>query len=207
MRRIDFPIATLRALAASDGRASSALREPRVQPGADPGCNSGMRILLFLGVSILLGIAGCATPSSPGGVGPGGTATAPAAPKQTLASEQRRLAELFRGTPVVVDSQREGSLRIQVPLDFAFDKGRAVVKPPLAKVLDLVARGQRAEPTRLAVSAPTDPQSKAVLLATERANSTRDYLVARGLVPTRFTVTALTSGDSVVIVITEPPSP
>jgi outer membrane protein OmpA-like peptidoglycan-associated protein len=166
-----------------------------------------MRNLLSLGVLVLAGVVGCSTPSSPGGVGPGGSAAPPTAPKQTVASEQRRLAELFSGTPVVVDSQREGSLRIQVPLEFAFDKGRAVVKPPLAKVLDLVARGQRTEPTRLAISAPTDPQSKAVLVATERANSTRDYLVARGLVPTRFTVTALTSGDSVVIVITEPPAP
>jgi outer membrane protein OmpA-like peptidoglycan-associated protein len=103
--------------------------------------------------------------------------------------------------------QRDGSLRIAVPLEFAFDKGRFVVKPPLGKVLDLVARSQRAEPTRFAVSAPTDPQSKAVLLATERANSTRDYLVARGLAPTRFSVFALTSGDTVVIVITEPPAP
>ena len=166
-----------------------------------------MRILLGLGVLVLVGVVGCSTPSSPGGVGPGGTAAPGTAPKQTLASEQRRLAELFQGTPVVVEMQREGSLRIQVPLEFAFDKGRAVVKPPLAKVLDLVARSQRAEPTRFAVSAPTDPQSKALLLATERANSTRDYLVARGLVPTRFTVVALTSGDSVVLVITEPPAP
>ena len=166
-----------------------------------------MRILLGFGVLVLVGMVGCSTPMPPGAVGPGGVATPAPAPKQTLASEQRRLAELFRGTPVVVETQREGSLRIQVPLEFAFDKGRAVVKPPLAKVLDLVARSQRAEPTRFAVSAPTDPQSKAVLLATERANSTRDYLVARGLMPTRFTVTALPSGDSVVIVITEPPAP
>ena len=170
-----------------------------------------MRILVGLGVLVLIGLVACSTPSpggaGPGGVGPGGLPAPGAAPKQTLESEQRRLAELFHGTPVVVEMQRDGSLRIGVPLEFAFDKGRFVVKPPLGKVLDLVARSQRTEPTRFAVSAPTDPQSKAVLLATERANSTRDYLVARGLAPTRFSVTALTSGDSVVIVITEPPAP
>jgi outer membrane protein OmpA-like peptidoglycan-associated protein len=166
-----------------------------------------MRILVGLGVLVLVGLVGCSTPSpGPGGTAPGSSAPG-SAPKQTLAAEQRRLADLFKGTPVVVETPKEGSLRIAVPLEFAFDKGRFVVKPPLGKVLDLVARSQRAEPTRFAVSAPTDPQSKALLLATERANSTRDYLVARGLAPTRVTVTALASGDSVVILITEPPAP
>ena len=166
-----------------------------------------MRILVGLAVLVLVGLVGCSTPSpGPGGTAPGSSAPG-SAPKQTLAAEQRRLADLFKGTPVVVETPKEGSLRIAVPLEFAFDKGRFVVKPPLGKVLDLVARSQRAEPTRFAVSAPTDPQSKALLLATERANSTRDYLVARGLAPTRVTVTALASGDSVVILITEPPAP
>ena len=166
-----------------------------------------MRILVGLGVLVLVGLVGCSTPSpGPGGTAPGSSAPG-SAPKQTLAAEKRRLADLFKGTPVVVETPKEGSLRIAVPLEFAFDKGRFVVKPPLGKVLDLVARSQRAEPTRFAVSAPTDPQSKALLLATERANSTRDYLVARGLAPTRVTVTALASGDSVVILITEPPAP
>jgi outer membrane protein OmpA-like peptidoglycan-associated protein len=167
-----------------------------------------MRILVGLGVLVLVGVVGCSTPSpGPGGSGAPGSGAPGSAPKQTLASEQRRLAELFKGTPVVLQTPREGSLRIAEPLEFAFDKGRFVVKPPLGKVLDLVARSQRGEPTRFAISAPTDPQSRAQLLATERANSTRDYLVARGVAPTRFTVAALASGDSVVIVITEPPAP
>ena len=189
----------------ADPGAPLASRGFRPQPVQ--GVIQGMRILLGLGVLVLVGVVGCSTPSpGPGGIGTPSSG-APGAPKQTLASEQRRLAELFKGTPVVVETPREGSLRIAVPLEFAFDKGRFVVKPPLGKVLELVARSQRSEPTRFAISAPTDPHSRAQLLATERAHSTRDYLVARGIAPTRFTVTALASGDSVVIVITEPPAP
>ena len=159
-----------------------------------------MRIDLAIGILLSIWLAACSTPSSPGGPrGPDGTP----APKATLASEQRRLAELFRGTPVEFEMQRDGSLRITVPLTFAFDKGRFVVKPPLAKVLDLVARSQRSEASRFTVSAPTDSQSKALVLATERANSTRDYLVSRGISPTRFTASAASTGEEVVIVVAD----
>jgi len=156
-----------------------------------------MRIDLVLGVLLSIWLAGCSTPGPQAGGGPD---PAPA-PKATLASEQRRLAELFRGTPVVFEMQRDGSLRVVVPLTFAFDKGRFVVKPPLGKVLDLVAQSQRSEPSRFTVSAPTDPQSRVLILASERANSTRDYLVSRGIAATRFTASVPATGEDVVIVI------
>jgi outer membrane protein OmpA-like peptidoglycan-associated protein len=156
-----------------------------------------MRIDLVIGILLSIWLAACSTPS-PGG--PRGPDSAPT-PKATLDSEQRRLAELFRGTPVVFEMQRDGSLRIVVPLTFAFDKGRFVVKPPLAKVLDLVARSQRSEASRFTVAAPTDPQSRTLILATERANSTRDYLVGRGIAATRFSASAVNAGEEVVIVV------
>jgi outer membrane protein OmpA-like peptidoglycan-associated protein len=99
--------------------------------------------------------------------------------------------------------QPHGSMRVAVPLSFSFDKGRFVVKPPLGKVLDLLARSQRLEPTRFNVAAPADPQSKGLMLATERATSARDYLVGRGVAATRFSVSALGSGDNVIIVIAD----
>ena len=183
----------------ADPGAPLASRGFRPQPVQ--GVIQGMRILLGLGVLVLVGVVGCSTPSpGPGGIGTPSSG-APGAPKQTLASEQRRLAELFKGTPVVVETPREGSLRIAVPLEFAFDKGRFVVKPPLGKVLDLVAQSQRSEPSRFTVSAPTDPQSRVLILASERANSTRDYLVSRGIAATRFTASVPTTGEDVVSVI------
>jgi flagellar motor protein MotB len=131
--------------------------------------------------------------------GPGGeSASAPSHP--SLAEEQRRLADLFKGTPVVFALQKDGSLRVSVPLRYSFDRGRHAVKPPLGAVLERVAKSQRAEPTRLSVIAPADPGAKGLLLATERASSARDYMVARGVPATRFSISAAGAGDVVIVV-------
>jgi len=138
----------------------------------------------------------------PSASGPG-AAPGAAAPKETLAAEQRRLADLFRGTPVVFAMQADGSMRVTVPLVYSFDKGRYAVKPPLGAVLDRVAKSQRTEATRFFVTAPADPQTKGLMLATERANSTRDYLVGRGVDARRFSTSAVPSGDEVVIIVAD----
>lgn len=151
---------------------------------------------------LALALAGCGSfkPSGPAGSSEAGVATAPA---PSLESEQRRLAELFRGTPVVFDIQNDGSLRVTVPLRFSFDKGRHAVKPPLGAVLERIARSQHKASTRVHVAAPADPNTKGLMLATERATSARDYMVARGIEATRFSVSALGGGDTVVIVVAE----
>lgn len=157
-----------------------------------------MRIPAFVAVLLLCVLGGCSSLPPPGSPGAGA-----AAPKVTLAAEQRRLAELFRGTPVVFAMQPDGSMRVTVPLRYSFDKGRFAVKPPLGAVLDRVAKSQRTEQTRFLVAAPADPQSKGLLLATERATSARDYLVGRGVDATRFSISAMGSGDAVVIVVAD----
>jgi outer membrane protein OmpA-like peptidoglycan-associated protein len=118
----------------------------------------------------------------------------------SLSDEQRRLADLFRGTPVVFAMQKDGSLRVSVPLRYSFDRGRHAVKPPLGAVLERVAKSQRREPTRLTVMAPTDPGTRKLLLGTERASSARDYMVARGVDATRFSIGAAGSGDVIIVV-------
>ena len=159
-----------------------------------------MRIPVLVAALLLALLGGCSL------FRPASNANAPEAagavpPKVSLAAEQRRLADLFRGTPVVFSMQTDGSLRVTVPLHFSFDRGRYAVKPALGAVLDRIATSQRAEATRLVVAAPADPHSKGLLLATERATSARDYMVARGVDATRFSVSALGSGDNVVVVV------
>jgi outer membrane protein OmpA-like peptidoglycan-associated protein len=131
-------------------------------------------------------------------------ATKAAATKANLAIEKLRLAELFRGTPVLFVLQPDGSMRADVPLQFSFDAGRSVVKPPLAAVLDRIAAGQRDESTHVVVHAPGDAAGKA--LAGERAASMRDHLVARGLADARVTV-APPAGATVVRVIVADAAP
>ena len=151
-----------------------------------------MRRLLLITLVLLGMLAGCAT------------APHPAPGKVPLGDEQRRLAELFRGTPVVFAMQSDGSLRVEVPLRFSFDHGASVVKPPLAAVLDRLALSQRTQPTRLHVAAPADPGARnAAVLARDRTASTRDYLAAHGIAPTRLVAVASTSSDQIEIVVVD----
>jgi hypothetical protein len=128
------------------------------------------------------------------------------APRATLIEEQRRLAELFRGTPVVFAMQPDGSMRVEVPLRFSFDSASATVKPPLAAVLDRVARSQRDEASRLTLTAPFDPIAKGSTLAAERSESTKVYLVAHGISAKRLSIMPA-SGKNLKIVVANPPAP
>ncbi len=118
---------------------------------------------------------------------------APAPARQTLASEQRRLTELFRGTPVAFAMQADGALRVTVPLQFCFDRAGVVVKPPLAAVLDRLAKSQRDQSTRLRVAAAPDPgkAAGAEALAKRRADTARDYLEAQGIKANRLAMASL----------------
>ena len=156
-----------------------------------------MNLLPAVAVLLLTALTACSS-FGPAAGGPASTGT-----RAALEAEQERLAELFQGTPVVFAMQSDGSLRVAVPLRYSFDPGRHAVKPPLAAVLDRVARSQRKEPTRFTVSAPADPNGRGTSLATDRANSTRDYLVGRGIGPTRFSIAAVQRGDTVEIVVAE----
>jgi hypothetical protein len=117
-----------------------------------------------------------------------------------LLEEQRRLAELFRGTPVVFAMQPDGSMRVEVPLRFCFDSGAVAVKAPLAAVLDRVARSQRDEATHMSLVAPLDADAKKVSLAAQRSESTRDYLIAHGISPRRVSI-APANGKNLKIVV------
>jgi hypothetical protein len=128
-----------------------------------------MRRLRRSTLALALLLAGCAGT----GVAPTAAPTPPAAVAPALAAEQHWLEDLFRGTPVTVGPGPNASLRLEVPLKYAFDAGQVTVKPPLAAVLDKVAaslaRQSRAR-LQAAVPAPTG-----------RADGVRDHLVARGV--------------------------
>ena len=170
----------------------------------------------------LAGLAGCASKSTPAPAATPATAPAPSAtpaasaasgavassavpPRPALAAEQKRLSELFKGTPVVFSMQADGSLKVEVPLSFCFDRGAFVVKPPLAAVLDRLARSQRGDTTRLRVSAAGDTAASGPNLARDRAASARDYMVARGVVAARIVLAGGTVGEGVEIIVSDVP--
>lgn len=157
-----------------------------------------MRALLCLLAAAAL--AGCAAvsplPERPG------SDTTPAAPP-TLESEQRRLREALRGTPVLVETTPDGRLRVEVPLEFSFDRGRSAVKKPLAAVLDRMAPGLRQAAFDIRIAAPADAKNNSQLLVQDRAASVRDYLVARGVTATRFVGLGKATGEFVEVSLSE----
>ena len=169
-----------------------------------------MRLVLLITALLLAGLAGCASQRAPAPAPSPASTAAPAASgavpvHPTLVAEQRRLSELFRGTPVVFAMQPDGSLRVEVPLSFCFDQGAFVVKPPLGAVLDRLAKSQRGETSRLRVAVASDSGASAQNLARDRAASTRDYLVARGVHATRVALASAAQGEGVEIVVVETP--
>ena len=178
-----------------------------------------MKISFLFTAALLAGLAGCASkstapaPAAPSTTPSAAAATSPAAsaapastpvpPRASLVAEQKRLAELFKGTPVVFSMQADGSMKVDVPLSFCFDRGAFVVKPPLAAVLDRLARSQRGDTTKLRVSAAGDTAASGPNLARDRAASARDYMVARGVLATRVVLANGAPGEGVEIVVSD----
>ena len=157
-------------------------------PGAkhNPGMNRLHRIAPLCLLALVLG-ACTSVPRGPATV-PASAATAPAVVLPTLASEQKRLGDLFADTPVTVQRTADDRLRLHVPLRFSFDAGRAAVKPPLAALLDRLATSLRQQSGfGVRINASGDSRGAgASQLARERAAATRDYLIAKGAPANRF---------------------
>ena len=146
-------------------------------------------------IGLLLVLGACAGPSP---------RPSTPAPQPTLAQERERLAGLFDGTPVVLAIDRDGSLRAEVPLRFCFEPSGAVVKPPLAALLDRLAASPATRGGAWSVAAPGDPTSKDTALATQRAASVRDHLVSRGAAASKVVVVSLgwSGGPTTVVRVT-----
>jgi len=122
-----------------------------------------------------------------------------------LLAEERWLTQWFVGTPVVIAMQGDGSLRIEVPLEFSFDAGSALIKPALAAVLDRVATSARRVDGRLLIEAPADADAAGPQrLALDRATSLRQHLVARGIGPQRINDAPPSRGTAVALHLTLP---
>ena len=159
-----------------------------------------MRRALLTTAPLIAVLAACGTRPAPAG-----PALPAPSPPPSLGSEQRRLAALFEGTPVVFAMQRDGSLRVTVPLRYCFDRDQARVKRPLGAVLDRLARSQAATASTLRVATPSDPGARGLELARERALATRDYLMGQRLAASRLQVAGVSRTEGIEIVVVDPP--
>lgn len=164
------------------------------------------RLLPLILAAIVL--AGCATaPGTPSGgawppVNPGAVdGLVPpdgAAADALLAGEQQWMQQLFNGTPVDVQADTGGAVRVEVPLAYAFDDGQSKPKPPMLAVLDKVTQSMLRQPRTTLQLAPPGPAAR------ERLAALRSYLISKGLAPTRLLPTAPREADKVLLRLLPP---
>lgn len=96
------------------------------------------------------------------------------------------------GTGVQVTQTADNQLKLNIPSDVSFDTGRADIKPNLRPILDQFAQGLSTQPnTEVRIIGHTDSTGSAAIndpLSVQRAQSAKNYLVARGVDPNRIAI-------------------
>ncbi len=104
---------------------------------------------------------------------------------QRMESQKRQMEQATQGTGIAVTQTANNELKLAIPSDAGFDTGRAAIKPALAPVLDQFANGLRNNAAaEVRIIGHTDNTGTDAInnpLSVERAASTRDYLIARGV--------------------------
>jgi outer membrane protein OmpA-like peptidoglycan-associated protein len=101
--------------------------------------------------------------------------------------EDRRVAmeQATRGTGVEVSRTADNQLKLNIPADVSFDFDSAAIRPGMRGVLDPFAAELRGDDrSRVQIVGHTDSTGSDAVndpLSMARANSVRDYLVARGV--------------------------
>lgn len=105
--------------------------------------------------------------------------------------EERRaeMEKATKGTGIEVSRTADDQLKVDVPSDVSFTTGSATIRPEMRGVLDPLASTLQNDPkARVMIVGHTDSTGSAAIndpLSVERARSVRDYLVTRGVAPTR----------------------
>lgn len=102
-----------------------------------------------------------------------------------MAQKKAAMEQATAGTGVAVTQTPDNQLKLNVPSDISFDTGRADIKANLRPILDQFAQGLSAQPnTEVRIIGHTDSTGSDAInnpLSINRADSARDYLVARGV--------------------------
>lgn len=102
-----------------------------------------------------------------------------------MADKKAAMERATQGTGVAVTQTQDNQLKLQIPSDVSFDTRRADIKPSLRPILDQFASGLSGQPnTEVRTIGHTDNVGSDTVnnpLSLQRAQSTRDYLAARGV--------------------------
>ena len=120
---------------------------------------------------------------------------------QKMQEQKAAMEKATAGTGVGVTQTADNRLKLDIPADISFDVGRSAVKSNLAGVLNQFANTLNANPvTSVAIVGHTDSTGSDAVnnpLSLDRANSARDYLIARGVAVARFSTEGRGSRDPV----------
>lgn len=102
-----------------------------------------------------------------------------------MEDKKRAMEQATAGTGTVVTQTADNQLKLSIPNDISFDTGRADIKPNLRPILDQFAQGLGQQPSmEVRIVGHTDNTGSDAInnpLSLARAQSARDYLVARGV--------------------------
>ena len=109
-----------------------------------------------------------------------------------MEAQKKQMEEATAGTGVAVTQTPDNRLKLDIPSDISFDSGRADIKSNFRSVLNTFANGLVKNPTStVTVIGHTDSSGSDAInnpLSFNRAVATRDYLTARGVASSRFSV-------------------
>lgn len=116
-----------------------------------------------------------------------------------MEDKRKAMEQATKGTGVEVTRTADNQLKLNVPSDISFDVGRSAIRPELRPVLDKFATGLDAQMHVLIVGHTDSTGNDAINdpLSRERAASVRDYLVMRGVSPTRIATEGKGSHDPI----------
>ena len=116
---------------------------------------------------------------------------------QNMEKQKREMEQATQGTGVNVSQTADNQLKLDIPSDISFDTGRADIKGNFAPILDRFAEGLRNNPNaEVRIIGHTDSTGTDAIndpLSLQRAESTRNYLTARGIGGTRIQVQGMGS--------------
>ncbi|MES3011271.1 MAG: OmpA family protein [Pseudomonadota bacterium] len=111
---------------------------------------------------------------------------------QKMQDQKRAMEQATQGTGVAVSQTADNRLKLDIPSDISFDVGRSAIKPNFAPVLDKFATSlQQHQVTTVTIVGHTDSTGSDAVnnpLSVERAASSRDYLIARGVAFNRINI-------------------
>ncbi len=135
-------------------------------------------------------------------VGAGGGAIAGNVWSKKMEKQKQEMEQATAGTGVAVTQTADNRLKLDIPSDISFTKGRADIQSNFRTVLDQFASGLAANPTtKITIIGHTDSSGTDAVnnpLSVNRAANTRDYLVNHGISISRFAIDGRGSREPLV---------